>query len=170
MLLGAKHAGRPRIVAHHRRGVLRFLSVPNVFSSNVLSFRSIYRIHLQIFGRMTNVLSIVRVLISRVVASLRERGNRAAAYAVRYLHVWRRTAYSQAAQCARRPALTERHRKKTRATLNVWRGAVSISATDQCSFVWYSNRTADRKSNDKKVSHLLEIQNIICKSSMKLID
>ena len=42
---------------------------------------------------MTNVLSIDRVLISRVVASLRERGNRAATCAVRYLHVWRRTAY-----------------------------------------------------------------------------
>ena len=80
-------------VAHYRRGVFRSMSVPNVFYSDVLSFRSIYRIHLQIFGRMTNVLSIDSVLISRVVASLRERGNRAAANAVRYLHFWRRTAY-----------------------------------------------------------------------------
>ena len=80
-------------VAHYRRGVFRSLSVPNVFYSDVLSFRSIYRILLQIFGHVTKVQSIDRVLISRVVASLRERGNRAAAYAVRYLHFWRRTAY-----------------------------------------------------------------------------
>jgi len=30
-------------VAHYRRGVFRSLSVPNVFYSDVLSFRSIYR-------------------------------------------------------------------------------------------------------------------------------
>ena len=80
-------------VAHYRRGVFRSLSVPNVFYSDVLSFRSKYRILLQILGHVTKVQSIDRVLISRVVASLRERGNRAAAYAVRYLHFWRRSAY-----------------------------------------------------------------------------
>jgi hypothetical protein len=70
-------------VAHYRRGVCRSLSVPNVFYSDVLSFRSIYRNLLQILGYVTKVQSIDRVSISRVVASLRERGNRAAAYAVR---------------------------------------------------------------------------------------
>ena len=39
-------------VAHYRRGVFRSLSVPNVFYSDVLSFRSIYRILLQIFGHV----------------------------------------------------------------------------------------------------------------------
>ena len=66
-------------VAHYRRGVFRSLRVPNVFYSDVLSFMLIYRILLQIFGYVTKVQSIDRVLISRVVASLRERGNRAAA-------------------------------------------------------------------------------------------
>ena len=94
MLLGAKHGGRPRIVSRIIvEEYCRSLSVPNVFYSDVLSFRSIYRNLLHIFGYVTKVQSIDRVLISRVVASLRERGNRAAAYAVRYLHVWRRTAY-----------------------------------------------------------------------------
>ena len=60
------------------------MSVPNVFYSDVLSFRSKYRILLQILGHVTKVQSIDRVLISRVVASLRERGNRAAACAVTF--------------------------------------------------------------------------------------
>jgi hypothetical protein len=40
-------------VAHYRRGVFRSLSVPNVFFSDVLSFRSKYRILLGIFGHLT---------------------------------------------------------------------------------------------------------------------
>ena len=56
MLLGAKHAGRPPIVSRIIvKRVLRSLSVPNVFYSDVLSFRSRYRIPLHIFRRLTKV-------------------------------------------------------------------------------------------------------------------
>ena len=55
-------------VAHYRRGVFRSLSVPNVFYSDVLSFRSIYRILLQIFGLVT------KVLIDRPCVNFKGRG------------------------------------------------------------------------------------------------
>ena len=56
MLLGAKtRRATSDWVAHYRRGVFRSLSVPNVFYSDVLSFRSKYRDLLHIFGRVTKV-------------------------------------------------------------------------------------------------------------------
>ena len=84
MLLGAKQRGRPRIVS--RIIVEEYVALwvfPTCSTAMFLSFRSIYRNLLQILGYVTKVQSIDRVSISRVVASLRERGNRAAAYAVR---------------------------------------------------------------------------------------
>ena len=66
---------------------------PNMLYSDVLSLRSIYRIPLQIFGCATNV------LINRPCVNFKRRcvsSSKAAiepASAVRYLHVWHRTAY-----------------------------------------------------------------------------
>ena len=97
MVLGAKHGGRPpivsRIICPSMSLYCAFWVGPNMLYSDVLSLRSIYRIPLQIFGCATNV------LINRPCVNFKRRcvsSSKAAiepAYAVRYLHVWHRTAY-----------------------------------------------------------------------------